>query len=292
MTTHEEQSSRGEESVTSTPRGAGGRDGFDETHPAFGTAVVTRGQGSSRSLFQSDVLHNQSITLAIQTATRKRNLNRDWIYPEKTLVEVEMSLAQWGALVSSIGIGSGIPVTIRRTENVSFVPELPYQPRIKESLAEVTGSIDKIFARARETLTALEEAFESKKGIRAIRDALRLHSGSITHASANSTFAVTSLVEAGEKVTSQVRADIEAQILTAGRITGHQDAISAPVLSLGEIETSTENELPTVETCRLCRGGGRIAVGRWGVNPSKTTCPECLGAKRLPADHPYQDDTI
>ncbi|MCI4659611.1 hypothetical protein [Cryobacterium zhongshanensis] len=236
-----------EQPVHSTPRADYGQASVDESHPAFGVAVVSRGHGSSRSLFQSDVLHHDSITLSIQTATRARYLNHDSVFPRKTLVEVEMSLAQWGALVSSIGIGSGIPVTIRRTENETFVPTIPYQPRIKESLAEVTGSISKLFAQARETLAVLEDAFETKKGVRAMRDALRNHRGSILHASANSEFAVASLAAAGEKVTSQVRADIESQILNASRLTSYQGAISAPEMRFDEISASGEKAAPETE---------------------------------------------
>lgn len=213
----------------------------EETHPAFGVAVVTRGGGTSRSLFQSDVLHGETITLSIQTASRARDLNHDWVHPEEPLVEVEMSLAQWGALVSSIGIGSGVPVTIRRTQVRAFVPLLPYQPRIKASLDEVTGSVGKLFARAKETLAAVDEAFEGKKGVRAVRDALRLHRSSIVHAEDNAGFAVKSMVSAGERVTSQVRADIESQILAATRLTNDQGAITAPVIRLDPIEVQGEN---------------------------------------------------
>jgi hypothetical protein len=229
----QERPRRGEEPVSSKP---GSRGGVEENHPAFGVAVVTRAQGTPRSLFQSDVLHSETITLSIQTARRGRDLNHDWVHPEKELVEVEMSLAQWGALVSSIGIGSGVPVTIRRTADTVFVPSLPYQPRFKASLDEVNGTVGKLFARARETLAALEDAIDNKKGMRAVRDALRLHSSTIEHTESNSEFAVKSMVAAGEKVTSQVRADIESQILAAARLTDSQGAITAPEMRLGEIE--------------------------------------------------------
>lgn len=237
MTRSDEYPKRQEEPVVSKPSSTGGgHNGVVETHPAFGVAVVTRSSGSPRSLFQSDVLHHQVITLSIQTADRTRDLNHDWVHSRDTLVEVELSLAQWGALVSSVGLGSGVPVTIRRTESRAFVPTLPYQPRIKASLGEVTGSIDKLFARAKETLETLADAIENKKGVRAVRDALRMHSSTITNASNNSEFAVTSLAEAGEKVTSQVRADIESQILAAARLTGNRGAINAPEIHLDAIE--------------------------------------------------------
>jgi hypothetical protein len=55
---------------------------------------------------------------------------------------------------------------------------------------------------------------------------------------------------------------------------------------------STDLDTTPDETCRLCRGGGRIAVGRAGVNPPKETCPECLGRRLVGPDHNYQDDTV
>src|SRR6478735_12174096 len=103
------------EPVHSEPRGRD--DGIVDTHPAFGVAVVTRGSGSGQALFQSDLLHRETITLRVHRAERTRMLAHDWTHPLEELVEVEFSLSQWGALVSSIGIGSGVPCTIRRTES-------------------------------------------------------------------------------------------------------------------------------------------------------------------------------
>lgn len=220
---------REEQPVHSEPA-ANAHGGVEESHPAFGVAVVTRGHGTPRALFQSDVLHRDVITLSIQHATRTRDLNHDWVHGREPLVEIEMSLSQWGALVSSVGIGSGIPVTIRRTEGEPFTPELPHQPRLQASVDEASGAVEKMLERAAETLAAVEEAFESKKGIRAVRDALRDHRAAIANAPSNAAFAIRSVTEAGERVTSQVRADIEAQILTAAQRAGSQPTISAPVL--------------------------------------------------------------
>lgn len=216
-------------------------DATEETHPAFGVAVVTRTQGTPRSLFQSDVLHGDTINLSIQTAIRGRDLNHDWVHPVRELVEVEMSLSQWGALVSSVGIGSGVPVTIRRTEHEVFVPTLPYQPRIAENLAEVNEKIDKLLAQAKESLVAVNDAVQNGKGARAVKEALRTHTSILENAQANAAFAVKSMVAAGEKVTSQVRADIEAQILTANRLTSSDAAITAPEFHYNEITVGDED---------------------------------------------------
>jgi hypothetical protein len=272
-------------------QGPGGGESVQETHPAFGIASVTRSTGTSTPLFQSDVLHNTTVHLSISGAVRGRHLNRDYVHGDESIVEVEMSMAQWGALVSSVGIGSGVPVTIRRTQLIDVVPDLAYEPRLQQNVTEVHTSIDKLMERSRSTLEDLTEAIEGKKGARAIREALSAHTGSITHAANNADFAVKKLVDAGEQVTSQVRADIESQILEAERFAvGTGSRIVAPEVRLGELESVPAG--PAMETCHMCRGSGRIATGPWGVNPPKTTCPECAGDRELPVDHVYQDDTI
>lgn len=271
--------------------GPGGGESVQETHPAFGLASVTRSTGTSTPLFQSDVLHNTTVHLTISGAERGRHLNRDYVHGRESIVELEMSMAQWGALVSSVGIGSGVPVTIRRTQLIDVVPDLAYEPRMQQNVTEVHTSIDKLMERSRSTLEDLTEAIEGKKGARAIREALSAHTGSITHAANNADFAVKKLVDAGEQVTSQVRADIESQILEAERFAvGTGSSIVAPEVRLGELDSAAA---PTaIETCRLCLGGGRVAVGSAGVNPPKVTCPECSGNRELLVDHVYQDDTI
>lgn len=199
-----------------------------DTHPAFGVAVVTRGSGSARSLFQSDLQHNETITLRIKTAERQRHLLRDWTFARKELIEVEMSLAQWGALVSSIGIGSGVPVTIRATEQDYHVPTIPYEPRIAESVAETKGAVSRLVENSQKTLEALEKAISEKKGAKAIREALSLHHSTLKNMAGNSAYAVKSLAEAAESVTAQAKADIESHILNAMQVTGTTPSIEAP----------------------------------------------------------------
>lgn len=213
---------------------------YEENHPAFGVAVVTRSAGTPRTLFQSDLQHNETIVLSIRRASRDRQLMRDWIYPREELIEVEMSLAQWGSLVSSMGIGSGTPVTIRSTATERLVPGLPYEPRIATVVGEAKGTVERLLERARETLVVLSDAIESKKGIRETREALRMHRHTLEGAANNAEFAVKSVVEATEHVTSQAKSDIEAHILNAAALTGLTAPIILPELTIGGNEEATE----------------------------------------------------
>lgn len=200
----------------------------DEAHPAFGVAVVTRRSGGGRSLFQSDLLHNETVSLSVRQATRKRELNHDWVHPGQELVEIEMSLAQWGSLVSSIGLGSGVPVTIRSTERDAFLPEIPHQPRTAENLREVREVTDRMYARVKTAAAALHVAIHEKKGVRATKEALNALENAVAGAGSNAQFTVDSLVEAGEQVVAQARADIEAHVLEVVRLTRADPSIEAP----------------------------------------------------------------
>ncbi len=221
--------------VEMVPGIGGGEDEARETHPAFGLAVVHRSTSTpGEVLFQSDLRHTETITLEVHRTERQRSLARDWTHPRETVVEIQMSLAQWGALVSSQGIGSGVPVTIRRTETEIQVPGLPYESRLAVSIDEVKGEAAALIERANVTLEALNAAIATGK-IGAIKAAARDHSLAIQHVESNSEFYVKSMAKAAEKVVSNARADIEAHILNATRLTGSAgiEAPDAPVLEIG-----------------------------------------------------------
>lgn len=221
--------------VTSIPDDLGGVEGRREQHPAFAVAVVNRGSGTGRALFQSDLLHNQTVSMSIHEADRNRALNSDWVHPGKLLVEIEMSEAQWGALVSSMGIGSGVPVTLRARETDYRVSELPHEPRMQESLKEVEEAANRLIQEAMQTGQALQRAIEGKEGVKAVREALSRHQASLRNLPSNATFAVKSLQDASEKVVNAARADIEAHILNTQRAVGDAP-IEAPRIDLPTIE--------------------------------------------------------
>jgi hypothetical protein len=214
----------------------------DETHPSFAVAIVNRTTSSQgQPMFQSDLLHREFISLRIATAVRKRDLNHDWVHPREELIEIQMSLAQWGALVSSMGIGSGVPVTLVYREAAGRIPEPPHEPRMQANLDEVDGAVEKMMA---ETVTALGEltaAIEGKKGARAVREALVTLTARVRHARSNTKFAVKSLNAAAEKVVANARADIEASIIAAAAATGGRVSLEAPELpTVGVLEAPEE----------------------------------------------------
>lgn len=209
-----------------------------ESHPSFGVVTVNRTSigGPGTPLFQSDLKHHDTIRLVIHTAERKRDLNHDYVHPRNHLVEIEMSLAQWASVISSQGIGSGTPVTLRYIAGQGRIEEPPFAPRIQESIKEVEGATEKLLAKITQDFLVLTDAIETKRGAKAVNEALRVLKFAIANAKDNSSFAVQSMANAAEKLVNNAKADIESAVLEAQRITGGQASIEVPQVRPGEID--------------------------------------------------------
>jgi hypothetical protein len=207
----------------------------DEVHPAFGQIQANRvtiggGPGAGAVLFQSDIKHGNTIRITIRRATRKRDLNHDWVHGGQELMEVELSEAQWASFVSSMNT-SGVPCTIRRTETDWNIPELPYQPRLAESMGEVKNVAAKVFGEIREARDAYEKALADKAPAKVRNEALRKLHYAIENSGSGMHFAAKTLVEHTENVVQKARADIESMVMQETQRLG-LEAGQAPVLEL------------------------------------------------------------
>jgi hypothetical protein len=142
-------------------------------------------------------------------------LNHDYKHGSTTLLEFDMSQAQWGAFVSSFGNGSGVPATL------SFfngrVPQAPAESRLALSHKEVRDAGTKVVAEVREDFEALQKAINDKMGMKEIRSRMHTLECRINNTPANMEFAAKSLTKHSENVVTKARSDIEGMILMAQR---------------------------------------------------------------------------
>jgi hypothetical protein len=220
----------------------------DEVHPAFGMISASRvsiggGPGAGAVLFQSDIKHGNTIRIQVSRASRKRDLNHDWVHADnRDLIEVELSEAQWASFVSSMNT-SGVPCTIRRTETDWQIPQLPYQPRLAESMGEVKDAAVQAFGGIRKAMAEYEKAIEDKAGAKIIKEKLRILHFAVENSGANMHYAAKTLVEHTENVVQRARADIEAMVNQVveqrGLTAGETPVLELPVLA-GEVIEDTE----------------------------------------------------
>lgn len=183
----------------------------DEVHPSFGVVVVSRVNAHPGvRLFDSSIPHTQYVKLEIARATRKRDLHHDWIHHDtRSMIEIEMSLSQWGALVSSFGQGSGTPVTIHRVDGVPQ-PKAAHESRLAETSREVADAARRSTEQVRTAANAVLAAFQERKGVRDTAPLMRDLQAAVGNLPANMKFAADTLTRHAEDVVSKARVDIEA----------------------------------------------------------------------------------
>ena len=220
----------------------------DETHPAFGMISAARMTSTPGAvLFDSDIKHGNTVRITVNRATRKRDLNHDWIHASnRDLIEVELSEAQWASFVSSMNT-SGVPCTIRRTETDWQIPGLEYDPRLAHSMGEVKTAAAKAFGKIREARDAYEQALAEKAPAKERNQKLRDLHYAIENSGANMHFAAKTLVEHTENVVQKARADIEAMVATEAQRLGLTGAEAKGLLELPVIAGETVDTVEDAE---------------------------------------------
>lgn len=100
--------------------------GEKTTHPAYGMLSFSRRSGSKTPLFESSIEHRDTIAMTLTHGDVTRGLNTDWYHGNGIIAEVEMSYSQFAEAITSMNMGSGVPVTVRRTEKDGKIPECDF----------------------------------------------------------------------------------------------------------------------------------------------------------------------
>jgi hypothetical protein len=208
----------------------------EETHESW--ILVRAGKVSSTGtrLFDSDIAHRSFVRVSVSRCRRKRDLNQDRKHEAELLMEFDMSQAQWGAFVSSFGIGTGVPATLAWDRG--SVPSAPPESRLQESHRETREAAQKAFEEIRELQKALEDAFNDGAGRRELRERLHQLRMRVENAPANVEFASRALSEHVENVITKARADIEGMIAMsrAGETPAFLTTEDVPEITTGEEE--------------------------------------------------------
>jgi hypothetical protein len=220
------------------------------THQAFGLVTVTQwhggGPAASTRLFGSDLGHNSGIRLHFEEAELIRdNLSGDRASGGKTLLEVDMSLAQWSRFVSSIGDGAGIPVTLGKKRAGDLVP-CPQIAAPEASKKEVHGQ--EMHAELRKRLEAMQQQVDrlgsmiadgkiTKTTLKEAHSELRRHCEQLP---GSVQFVYDQFARATEHVVNDAKTEFEVHVdAVASRLGYKQIRDMAPLLS-GAAEAAKE----------------------------------------------------
>lgn len=140
---------------------------YTERHPAYaliGASRITRmggGGGGGQVLFGSDFRHDGFVRIAIRKAHLTRDISHDYIHGSGrgTLIEVDLSEAQWATFVSTMNVGEGVPCTLESLDNKD-IPEIVPDTDRRDQLR---GEIDDTMQDAIKAIEAVRDAAPNKK---------------------------------------------------------------------------------------------------------------------------------
>lgn len=141
------------------------RFGERTTHPAYGMLSFSRRTGSKTPLFGSSIEHRDTIAMTLKHGDITRGLSTDWFYGDKIIAEVEMSYAQFAEAITSMNMGSGVPVTVRYTEKDGRIPECDFVSKKEQFQDELKERLSNATEISRSLISEVQKLFDEKKTI-------------------------------------------------------------------------------------------------------------------------------
>lgn len=190
-------------------------DAEKQQHPSFGKITVSRVHGSARRLFGTRVQHHETIRITVQGATLSRDLSRDWILSNGTIIELDMSPAQWATFISSFGQGDGTPVTLIARPEGSNIIQCPPPPPFNNERLEHEQEIDDLIKEIHRERDIIEQQVAAlfaaksvtKKDLSALRNALGKFINACIH---NIPFVAESYKKTLHTITEEAKIEVEA----------------------------------------------------------------------------------
>jgi len=200
-------------------------------HPAYGMVGMYTVTGGG-ALHASDINHQQRIRIVIKRGRHERDLSTDWYYSfGRSLVEIEMSHAQFAEFITSTGKGDGVPCTISEVAGEMTPGIEPVESKVEMLRREVEAAATKRMAAIHTDIKRLGELIESgkigKNDLRAIhRNLAQQAEGLPNHMG----FIVEMGQEAMERLVTHAKIEIEATIAGHVRQLGLEHAREAGII--------------------------------------------------------------
>ena len=217
-------------------------DGTISRHPAFGMVNVSRLQSTGTTLYASDLNHKEVIELRFYGGeTKEIDGQIHHMRDHKTPVfGVQMSTAQWASMITSIGLGSGVPctMTIRQDGDLIELPGiLPVESTRQKFDRQISEAAAREIQKIRECQSRLSLLVEKgKAGKRELDELNTSLKNAIANLPSNLAYSTTLLQEAMDQIVSNGKAELEASALGVAARLG--------VKEIGRLaDTDTDNPL-------------------------------------------------
>lgn len=219
-----------------------------EKHESYGMVGINRSQSSGTHLFGSIATHHSFITLTIKKAEVVRHLAQDWYHASSSpIVEIEMSHSQFAELITSPGVGDGVPCTIRGL-NGKLMEDCPppesmeskFSEDLKKTTKETVAGLKQLSEQLSQALLPGEKTL-NKTELKALLSQIQS--------------ALSSITDAIPFVEQQFNEEMEAR---RDKMIGEAEAvITHALVNLGKEALATKNMLPTFPAQQQLTAGAK-----------------------------------
>jgi len=212
---------------------------YTETHPAYGQISanrVTIGGGGER-LYGSELVHRSTIRIAITESHRVRNLNLDWHHDGKSLIEVELSGAQWASFISTLNYGSGTCCTIKHVQGEQRPDILVEETKREEFESEIKSKLEGVVTRLGELMKSVSEDSKIPAGKR--KEIAGMIERALQDLGPNLGFVGEQFQRHMDDTTSSAKAEIEAMLTSVVQKAGIAALKAMPEVKLIEKKDPT-----------------------------------------------------
>lgn len=135
-------------------------------HPSFANLYIGRSQCSGKqALYGSSIKHSDIITLKISPSYIGRSLHNDHYYVDtQPYIEIDMSQAQFAQAITSLNMGEGTPVTLRRL-NGQYIEECPFEDKRTQFDTEFSTDMNTVVQKFDDDINEIESILAQKRSL-------------------------------------------------------------------------------------------------------------------------------
>lgn len=192
-------------------------------HESFGIAGFSRSSrgGDGTTLFGSSIKHNNTITFKVFHAEHLRRHHEDRFHAKDRtpIVEIEMSQTQFADMITSMNIGDGSPVTIRRIQE-KRMGDCPHENKRMQHSKEFKDRMVEFGNSLTQTKADIYSMLEKRLPKKDQHDLKNMLDGMIQEIRSNIPFFENQFAEQMDKTVTEAKGEVEAFITNKIMSTG------------------------------------------------------------------------
>jgi len=226
---------------------------FEESHPAYAQLQFSRQSGGNSNLYGSAIKHQETISMRVSRSVKHVSEYSERYYAEcLPLIEIRMSQSQFAEAITSMNMGSGVPVTLESLKGQHF-PKCEEKSISERASDDLKNNLNKFADKISKGEKRINEILKKKGAILngERKEIYNIYNMLMQDLRDNMPFLHECMIEAYDKTAQSAKADIEAFYINAVTRMGSEvmdsKRLNYAVNETGNLEIIDDNDIVDVE---------------------------------------------